>query len=50
MERIWAKVRKGADSECWLWTAALNNKGYPFLDSRPHINDLVKRVDAGEEL
>src|SRR5690554_3562090 len=26
--RFWAKVKKGADSECWLWTAGVQGKGY----------------------
>ncbi len=27
-DRFWAKVAKAGPSECWLWTAAKNNKGY----------------------
>ena len=27
--RFWAKVRRGADNECWVWTASRNRKeGY----------------------
>jgi hypothetical protein len=26
--RFWAKVRKGADGECWLWTGSLWGGGY----------------------
>ena len=28
-QRFWAKVDKSGD--CWLWTAARNNKGYPVF-------------------
>lgn len=27
-ERFEKKFQRGSDSECWLWTAAKNNKGY----------------------
>lgn len=31
-ERFWEKVDKSAGQDgCWLWTAALNNKGYGFF-------------------
>lgn len=25
---FWANVRRGADSECWVWTGRLNSAGY----------------------
>jgi hypothetical protein len=28
IERFFAKVKKGAGDECWLWTASLDGKGY----------------------
>lgn len=27
-ERFWSKVNRGSGSDCWLWTANKNNKGY----------------------
>lgn len=27
-ERFWSKVDKGADDECWLWTASTDGHGY----------------------
>lgn len=27
-QRFWAKVDKGADGDCWLWTGATARKGY----------------------
>lgn len=27
-ERFWARVSRSADSECWLWTGAVNHNGY----------------------
>lgn len=26
--RFWAKVERGSDGECWLWTGALQTAGY----------------------
>ena len=26
--RFWSKTARGADSECWLWTGALDQDGY----------------------
>ena len=26
--RFWAKVKRGADNDCWEWTAGLDRKGY----------------------
>jgi hypothetical protein len=28
LERFWVKVDKKGEDDCWLWTAALNSKGY----------------------
>lgn len=34
---FWSKVDKRSDSECWLWTAGANNKGYPvYQDGTAH--------------
>ena len=30
-ERFWEKVIKGDSGECWIWTGALNEKGYGIL-------------------
>ncbi|GAB5896973.1 HNH endonuclease signature motif containing protein [Mycobacteroides abscessus] len=27
-ERFWARVSRHSDSECWLWTGAVNHNGY----------------------
>lgn len=32
--RFWPKVAKGAPSSCWLWTAALDDKGYGMFKFR----------------
>ncbi len=28
--RFWAKVRRGGDEVCWLWTASANGTGLPY--------------------
>lgn len=40
-ERFWAKVQKGAESDCWLWIAGRTPAGYGTLsvggrDARPY--------------
>jgi hypothetical protein len=30
-ERFWAKVQRGDDDACWMWTAARNKDGYGVL-------------------
>lgn len=29
--RFWAKVKKGGDAECWLWTGKITKQGYGAL-------------------
>jgi len=29
--RFWARVAKGSENECWNWTGAVTNHGYPAL-------------------
>lgn len=28
VDRFWARVDKGTDDECWIWTGSANNHGY----------------------
>lgn len=28
--RFWAKVRRGGDDECWLWTASVSGTGFKY--------------------
>lgn len=36
LPRFWSKVQKSEDPEgCWLWTGALNEKGYGFFKVEP---------------
>ena len=35
--KFWSKVDKSSESGCWLWTAGVNNKGYPvYQDGTAH--------------
>lgn len=34
-DRFWGKVEK--TETCWLWTGALNNRGYGQVRRRPHL-------------
>lgn len=55
--RFWAKVQPDA-SGCWLWTAALNSRGYPCfgIRGRSHLahrvayQALVGTIPAGLEM
>jgi hypothetical protein len=31
IEAFWARVKRGATSECWLWDGARNSRGYGYL-------------------
>jgi hypothetical protein len=31
IDRMWAKITKGAPDECWLWTGATGQKGGPVI-------------------
>jgi hypothetical protein len=42
-ERFWAKVKRGAPDECWLWFGAKGSKGHGqiFMNGRLHIASRV---------
>ena len=42
-DRFWAKVNKGARSECWEWTGRLSGSGYAMFDwqGRPNIGSRI---------
>lgn len=43
--RFWAKVRRSADDECWMWTAATDRQGYgQFWNPARRTMDLAHRV------
>jgi hypothetical protein len=56
--RFWSKVDKGGPGGCWVWTASLNNMGYPrfnagdreMLAHRFAYEDVVGPIPDGLEL
>jgi predicted XRE-type DNA-binding protein len=39
-ERFWPKVDRSSVEGCWLWTSALNNKGYGFFNMGGHAGPI----------
>lgn len=44
IERFEAKFTRGPAAECWLWSAALNNRGYGYLGGWSEPRQLAHRV------
>lgn len=59
VETFWSRVRRGAETECWVWAGARNSRGYGYVVfggagytahalafrlSNPHLADLRLRV------
>ncbi len=42
-ERLWARVDRSDPAACWLWTAALDDKGYPRIKCEGRM-ELATRV------
>lgn len=50
-ERLWAKIDKLGDDECWLWTASLSGTGYGQIKNGNRIvraHNAVCRLVHGE--
>jgi hypothetical protein len=42
--RLWARVKRGTDEECWEWTGCVNDRGYGLISNRGSSHRLVHRL------
>lgn len=52
-DKLWTKIDRKSDSECWLWTGVTNDRGYGYLRIGPkqkYAHRLVWEITRGQKL